>query len=94
MLLLISTPIVGSCYCSMFCALLYSLHHLYFIINYLFPSFDQFIASVRRSLSPHYDCPFDLPSMTPGERVIMSGTTIIAQIYMSLSNSFSKMATV
>ena len=40
---------------------------------------------MRKSLSPHYDCPFGLPSMTPGERVIMSGTTIIAQIFTSLT---------
>ena len=39
----------------------------YFIIHYLIPSWDHFIAPVGKSLSPHYDCPFDLPSMTPGE---------------------------
>ena len=39
----------------------------YFIINYLIPSLDHFIAPVGKSLSPHYDSHFDLPSMTPGE---------------------------
>ena len=39
----------------------------YFIINYLIPLLDHFIAPVGKSLLPHYDCPFDLPSMTPGE---------------------------
>ena len=37
------------------------------MINYLIPSWDHFIAPVGKSKSPHYDCPFDLPSMTPGE---------------------------
>ena len=53
----------------------------YFIINHLIPSWDHFIAPVRKSQSPNNDCPFDLPRMTL-ERVIMSGTTSIAHFYV------------
>ena len=52
---------------------LYTAHFLspdkdqYFIINYLIPSWDHFIAPVGKSLSSRNDCYFDLPSMTHGE---------------------------